>query len=238
MSSSKDEEAKNWVEKMTENFLKEIPDEVCLPSDEPDLLEGTSREVAFLTEDGSLFMRISGQKDYVMGQGWDSIAPDDPSYEELCAKYGLKRPGDGKCIISRFLDGEWVEVDVVERKSPMTDSSQNSDSPAPFGPEDNSIIAKLLRGEIELEDDGKPPKEHPTLFESASIRESDGLIVRVVNGTHKYKYYADDPRYPQYIEKLKETFPDLAPGKICFRYYYKGGRVEIKTKEYGKLNDS
>ncbi|MBZ0186574.1 MAG: hypothetical protein K8F91_10030 [Candidatus Obscuribacterales bacterium] len=113
----------------------------------------------------------------------------------------------------------------------------NEDVSKAFGPEDNSMIAKLMRGEIELEKGEQPSKERPTYWESASMRESDGLIVRVVNGTHKYQYYADDPRYPQYIEKLKETFPDLAPGKICFRYYYKGGRVEIKTKDCGHLND-
>ena len=232
MSSSKDEEAKNWVEKMTEKFLKEIPDEARLPSDEPDLIEETSREVAFIEEDGSLFMRISGQKDYVMGQGWDSIAPDDPSYQELCAKYGLKKPGDGKCIISRFIDGEWVEVDVIERKSSITESLQNSDSPAPFGLEDNSMIAKLLRGEIKLERADQQPKEHPTRWESVSISKLDGHIVRVLNGSTRYDYYADDPRYPEYIEKLRETFPDLAPGKSCSIYYYIDGRVETETKDW------
>lgn len=118
----------------------------------------------------------------------------------------------------------------------MSEDAKDNKSKA-FGPDDNSMLAKIMRGEIKLEDDGKPPEEHPVLWESASMNETDGRIVRVVNGTNKFEYYSDDPRYPQIVEKLRETFPNLAPGKICFRQMYKGGRVEIKTKEYGKLND-
>jgi len=54
LSSSKEEEAKRKVAKMTENFLKDIPDEARLPSSEPDLLEGTSREVVFIADGAAL----------------------------------------------------------------------------------------------------------------------------------------------------------------------------------------
>lgn len=111
MSSSKEEEAKRKVAKMTENFLKGMPEEARLPSHEPDLLEGTSHEVAFIDDHGALFIRVSGQKDFVMGQGWDSILPGDPKYAEYCAQYGLEKPGDSKTIFRRFIDGQWIEVE-------------------------------------------------------------------------------------------------------------------------------
>ncbi|HMO21870.1 MAG TPA: hypothetical protein PKC98_12990 [Candidatus Melainabacteria bacterium] len=111
MSSPKEEEAKRKVAKMTENFLKGVPEEARLPSNEPDPLEGTSHEVAFIDDDGALFIRVSGQKDFVMGQGWDSIPPGDPKYAEYCAKYGLEKPGDSKTIFRRFIDGQWIEVE-------------------------------------------------------------------------------------------------------------------------------
>ena len=112
----------------------------------------------------------------------------------------------------------------------MSDDAKKDITKA-FGPEDNSMIAKLLRGEIELEKGERPPKERPTRWESVSISKLDGRIVRVLNGSTRYDYYADDPRYSEYIEKLREKFPDLAPGKSCSIYHYKGGRVEAETKD-------
>lgn len=62
-----------------------------------------------------------------MGQGWDSIAPDDPNYEEYCAKYGLKKPGDSKRIFRRFIDGEWVEVDEEQQPDEVKSVSNAPD---------------------------------------------------------------------------------------------------------------
>ena len=112
----------------------------------------------------------------------------------------------------------------------MSEDDINDVSKA-FGPEDNSMIAKILRGEVKVEYGDDPPKERPTRWEAASISKIDGRIVRVLNGSTRYDYYADDPRYPEYIEKLRETFPDLAPGKACAIYYFKDGRVERETKD-------
>ncbi|MEZ4491224.1 MAG: hypothetical protein R3F51_26955 [Cyanobacteriota/Melainabacteria group bacterium] len=117
---------------------------------------------------------------------------------------------------------------IVHGDLSMSDDIQKNVTKA-FGPEDNSMIAKLLRGEIELEKGERPPKERPTRWESVSISKLDGRIVRVLNGSTRYDYYADDPRYSEYIEKLREKFPDLAPGKSCS--IYPRGRVEIETKD-------
>jgi len=112
----------------------------------------------------------------------------------------------------------------------MSDDAKNDVSKA-LGPEDNSMIAKLMRGEIELEKGELPQKERPTYWESVCISKLDGRIVRILNGSTRYEYYADDPRYSEYIEKLREKFPDLAPGKSCSIYHFKGGRVETETKD-------
>lgn len=121
MSNSKEEKSKSAGERMLENFLRGIPDEVREPdNDTPDLLEGTSREIAFIGEDGSICVNYFGQQDHVSGRGWEQIKPDEPMYAEYCAKYGLKKPGDSKLILRKFIDGQWVEVDQdqAESKSP------------------------------------------------------------------------------------------------------------------------
>lgn len=111
MTNSSDDKAKRAADRIAENFLKDIPEEARLPDDTPDLIEGTSREIAFIGDDGAICINYFSQKDYVSGRGWEQFLPDDPQYAEYCAKYGLKKPGDSKCILRRFVDGEWVEID-------------------------------------------------------------------------------------------------------------------------------
>lgn len=112
MSSSKDDKTKSAADRLAENFLMDIPEEDRLPeNDTPDLIEGTSREIAFIDDDGTICINYFGQKDFVSGRGWEQYKPDDPQYSDYCAKYGLKKPGDSKCLFRRFIDGEWVVVD-------------------------------------------------------------------------------------------------------------------------------
>ncbi len=112
MSNSKDDKTKSAADRLAENFLMDIPEEDRLPeSDTPDLIEGTSREIAFIDDDGTICINYFGQKDFVSGRGWEQYKPDDPQYSDYCAKYGLKKPGDSKCIFRRFIDGEWVVVE-------------------------------------------------------------------------------------------------------------------------------
>ena len=112
MTDSDENGLQNAGQRMRERVLRDIPEEARRPdSGGPDLIEGTSREVAFIDEDGSICINYFSQKDFVSGRGWEQFSPDEPEYAEYCAKYGLKKPGDSKCILRRFVDGEWVEVD-------------------------------------------------------------------------------------------------------------------------------
>lgn len=72
-------------------------------------LEGTSRETAYLNDDGMLVMHYWSQKNYAVSDGWDHVMPGEAHYAELCRKHGLKKPGDSNLIVMRFVDGNWVE---------------------------------------------------------------------------------------------------------------------------------
>lgn len=117
MSSHEDEKAKSAGDKLSENFLRGpflSNEEIARNEAASANLEGTSREVAFIDEDGTISVNYFGQKDFVSGRGWEQFSPDDPQYEEYCSKYGLEKPGDSKCIISRFVNGEWVVVEETQ----------------------------------------------------------------------------------------------------------------------------
>lgn len=130
MTHSDEKEPKNAGQRMIENFLRGIPDEARLPdNDTPDPLEGTSRESAYLNDEGMLVMRYWSQKDYVVADGWDHVLPGESHYAELCDKHGLKKPGDSNQIFMRFIDGECVEVDEKqeqENKKAESDSQSQS----------------------------------------------------------------------------------------------------------------
>src|SRR5690606_6949072 len=108
---------------------------------------------------------------------------------------------------------EEVDKDELVPVPELLSEDNTNDVSKAFGPEDNSWIAKILRGEIKVEDGDEPPKEHPSYWESASMNPLDGRIVRVVNGTNKFVYHADVPKYDEIVEKVKEKFPELGPGK-------------------------
>lgn len=97
------------------------------------------------------------------------------------------------------------------------------------------MIVKLLRGETKLVKEDRPPEGNPVLWESASIDQSNSRIVRVFNGINKIIYQADEPRYAEISKKVRERFPALAPGKICFRCFFRE-RIELTTKDYGGIN--
>lgn len=112
MTHSDEKEPKSAGQRMIDNLLRGVPEEARLPeNDTPDPLEGTSKESAYLDDDGMLVLRYWSQKDYVVADGWDQVNPDEAHYAELCEKYGLKKPGDTNQIFKRFVDGEWVVVD-------------------------------------------------------------------------------------------------------------------------------
>lgn len=112
-----DEKELSAGEKIAENFLRGPflgDEEIARNETASAKLEGTSREVAFIDEDGTICINYFGQRDFVSGHGWEQFSPDDQQYKEYCAKYGLEKPGDSKMIYCRCIDGEWVEVDESE----------------------------------------------------------------------------------------------------------------------------
>lgn len=119
MTDSDENGPQNAGQRMRERALRAVPEAARRPDlSSPDLIEGTSREVAFIDEDGSICINHFSQKDFVSGRGWEQFSPDEPEYAEYCAKYGLEKPGDSKCIISRFIDGEWVVVEEKQEPNP------------------------------------------------------------------------------------------------------------------------
>lgn len=55
MAHSDENKPKNEGQRMRERALRGIPEEARLPEyDKPDLLEGTSREIAFIDDDGTI----------------------------------------------------------------------------------------------------------------------------------------------------------------------------------------
>jgi hypothetical protein len=98
-------------EKMIEYFTRDVPETDREPDNEGhDLLEGTSRETAYLDENGMLVVHYWSQKDFVVGDGWAHLMPGDTDFDELCKKHGLKKPGDSNQILMHWLDGKWVTV--------------------------------------------------------------------------------------------------------------------------------
>lgn len=128
MSRSDDEKLKSGGDKLLENFLRGpfLPENEIAENEAASAqLEGTSREVAFIDEDGTICINYFGQKDYVSGRGWEQFSPDEPQYAEYCKKYGLKKPGDSKCIFRRFIDGEWIVVDEKQEQKKAESDSQS-----------------------------------------------------------------------------------------------------------------
>lgn len=112
-------------------------------------------------------------------------------------------------------------------------NNEDAKKKEPFGPEDDSDIAKILRGELEVAyDKDAKPSPRVSAWETASIRSSDGAIVVCINGTNLREYSSDNPRYFEIIEKLREKFPDLAPGVVCKLTRYSDGTTKIKTTQH------
>lgn len=120
---------------------------------------------------------------------------------------------------------------IVWRRSLNIDDEKKLNPDEVFGPDDNSLIAKVIRGEVELEYPDSEPIEHPMFWETMSMR-SDQTIVNCVNGQYKLEYRTDNPDYQKILGKIKEQFPDLAVGRVCTLNRYRDGRTEITTEEY------
>lgn len=72
----------------------------------------------------------------------------------------------------------------------MNDKKQSE----PFGPDDNSMMARIWRGEIELEQAPNAEEEEgPVYWETASIEKEDNRITVVVDGTSKREYSSGSP---------------------------------------------
>ena len=72
-------------------------------------------------------------------------------------------------------------------------------------------------------------RELPIYWESACIKEEDRSIYIEINGQQRRTCRTTNPRYDTVLTELKNTYPDLAPGKKCKFNHYRDGRSEIVT---------
>ena len=70
--------------------------------------------------------------------------------------------------------------------------------------------------------------ERPTYWESASIKEDNSIFIEI-NGQQRRTCRTTNPRYEKVLAELKNTYPELAPGKVCKFSHYRDGRSEIVT---------
>lgn len=111
------DDSKNWFQKLNERI-----DSEPRPSAEEmeriraerealhEAMEGTSKEIAFMSDDYAVSLKFWTYKDGVIGDGWDLVKPTDPHYQEVCSRHGLEKPGDAHTIRMKWIDGQWVET--------------------------------------------------------------------------------------------------------------------------------
>jgi hypothetical protein len=85
------------------------PEEIAQGSNTWEAMDGTSREMAFMLEDGSVSVRTWSYKDGAMADGWEELKPSDDSYKDVCTRHGLNEPGDANTIVCKWIDGKWIE---------------------------------------------------------------------------------------------------------------------------------
>lgn len=105
----------DWFEQLNERLDKEPK-----PTDEEieklkqerqkvaEAMEGTSKESAFMKDDRSVTVKYWTYKDGVIGDGWDEVKPGEATYDDLCARHKLTKPGDVHTITRIWVDGNWV----------------------------------------------------------------------------------------------------------------------------------
>lgn len=118
--------SKSWFQKLNER----LDSEPCPSAEEieriqaerqaiAEAMEGTSKEVAFMSDDRSVTVKYWTYKDGVIGDGWEELSPKDGEhYQHVCLKHNLRNPGDTNSITLRWINGQWVtEDDASKAKS-------------------------------------------------------------------------------------------------------------------------
>ena len=114
--------AKDWFNKLNERLdsepkpsIEEIARRQQERKNVAGALEGTSRETAFMKEDGSVALKYWSYKDEVIGDGWEEVKPGELTYAQVCERHKLSKPGDTNTIVERWIDGKWViQVDDTD----------------------------------------------------------------------------------------------------------------------------
>lgn len=108
-------ESKNWFDRLTENLnnepqpsIEEIAQRQAERNSAAEALEGTKKESAFMKDDHAIALKYWTYKDGVIGDGWDSVQPEDAQYQDVCDKHQLKKPGDSNTITLRWINDAWV----------------------------------------------------------------------------------------------------------------------------------
>ena len=127
------ENEKDWFSQLNERLDSEPK-----PSDEEiarrqlerqevaDAMEGTSRESAFMNEDGSIALKYWSYKDGVIGDGWEEIKPGEPTYMQLRERHKLSKPGDANTIIEKWIDEKWVVQEEQRSEKPETGTAKTA----------------------------------------------------------------------------------------------------------------
>lgn len=73
------------------------------------MLEGTSKETAYMSEERAVTIKYWTYKDGVIGDGWELVSPTDHHYQEVCSRHHLQNPGDSNTITMKWINGVWQE---------------------------------------------------------------------------------------------------------------------------------
>lgn len=75
---------------------------------------GTAMEAAYMLDNGEIyFVTRCTFPDSGSAHGEDTISKDNPEHEELCKRFGLKKPGDSAKINQKWIDGKWVDQELI-----------------------------------------------------------------------------------------------------------------------------
>ncbi len=98
---------------LTENFAEGVElsdEEIRIEQTKPDPLNNTSRETAYIDDDGTLVVHYWSMKDFVTADGWENLKPSDSEYVAISKRHGLEKVGDTNQILKIWRDGDWQPV--------------------------------------------------------------------------------------------------------------------------------
>jgi len=79
-------------------------------TEEADDDEPVAYEHAYMAENGEISIRANQYlPDGSVGDGGYTLKPDDEAYEVALKRFGPLKPGHGRTIVQRLINGQWVD---------------------------------------------------------------------------------------------------------------------------------